>query len=367
MIKWPGGKTAEYEIIRNFIPQYDRYIEPFFGGGAVFFNLTPKSAVIGDISENLMRFYGMIKDRNENFRRSLNAICDEWELLKRSAEHELPTLLDGFLQYRQDKSIRPRLEAELAECCEGVSGTVSAAGYAIAAENDLKKQLCRMVSDKFFRTSKNEIKNQAHLSDEDLRENLLTGFTSGYYMHLRERLNCAEKGYGVPVTDEYKTAVFYFVREFCYGSMFRYNQNGDFNIPYGGIAYNHKDFRKKIDLLFSVEVLSCFEHTELHCCDFEEVLNEAGENDFIFLDPPYDSDFSSYENRSFGEKDQRRLARRLHDIRAKFLLIIRNSPLIDELYQNNGYRVYAFDHQYKYCVKGRNDRNAVHLIVTNYD
>ena len=36
IIKWPGGKSREIEKIRNLIPDFDRYIEPFFGGGAVY-------------------------------------------------------------------------------------------------------------------------------------------------------------------------------------------------------------------------------------------------------------------------------------------------------------------------------------------
>ena len=192
LIKWPGGKTTEYEVIKGFIPQYNRYIEPFFGGGAVFFNLMPKSAVIGDISENLMRFYGMIKNQNENFRNRLNAINDEWELLKLTAGQELPSLLENFLHYREDLSIRPKIEINLSECCTRVSHAISASYNLIATENDLQKHLCKTVSDKFFRTRKNEIKNQITLSKDDLCENLLTGFTSGYYMHLRDLLNRAE-------------------------------------------------------------------------------------------------------------------------------------------------------------------------------
>ena len=33
LIKWPGGKAHEIKYIENLIPEYDRYIEPFFGGG----------------------------------------------------------------------------------------------------------------------------------------------------------------------------------------------------------------------------------------------------------------------------------------------------------------------------------------------
>ena len=288
-------------------------------------------------------------------------------MLKKLALEKAEVLKPIFLQFRQNEAIKTQLEEEIENCCKSISVSLTDCSKVVINKELLHKEIYRMVYDKIFRTRKNELKNSKDLSDYDLTNNILTGFTSGYYMYLRDVLNRIEKNKEVFIAEEYKIAIFYFVREFCYGSMFRYNKSGDFNIPYGGIGYNNKDFKKKIDLLFSEETQTYFKNTEIYCCDFEAILDKAQESDFIFLDPPYDTDFSDYENRSFGELDQRRLAKRLHDTKAKFLLIIKNTPLISELYQNNGYRVYAFDNKYSYCVKGRNDRNAVHLIVTNYD
>lgn len=367
LIKWPGGKTSEYEIIKKFVPQYERYIEPFFGGGAVFFNMLPQPAIINDISANLMQFYHYIKNQDKRFKKCLYSVDDEWNLLKKLAQVEAEKLISIFQNFRQDENLKSSLEEELTKSCNSVTETITKHSKIVINKDLLQKEIQRMVNDKVFRTRKNEIKINRNLSDDDLKNNLITGFTSGYYMYLRDVLNRIEKHNEVFIAEEYKIAIFYFVREFCYGSMFRYNKAGDFNIPYGGIAYNSKDFKKKIDLLFSEETQTYFKNTEIYCCDFEEILDKAEETDFIFLDPPYDTDFSDYENRCFGELDQRRLAQRLHDTKAKFLLIIKNTPLISELYQNNGFRVYAFDNKYSYCIKGRNDRNAVHLIVTNYD
>ena len=366
LIKWPGGKTSELGIIKKFIPDFNRYIEPFLGGGALFFDIMPCKAVINDISENLMAFYSLVKDGNDKFKSCLYSIYTEWEKLKRSAKDISASFIPVFTLYRSD----PRLKSDLLElignACEDISEKTVEDTCIITDKNSLKRQMVRMVTDKVFRTAKNEIKNGVLLSDEDLQANFLTGFTSGYYMYMRDMMNRMEKNDNDYVAVEYRIAVFYFVREFCYGSMFRYNKSGDFNIPYGGIAYNNKDFKKKIDLLFSMETQAQLCDAQIFSGDFEKILDMAEEGDFIFLDPPYDSDFSEYENRSFDESDQRRLERRLHNTKAKFLLIIKNTPLISELYKNNGYNVYAFDNRYSYCVKGRNDRNAVHLIVTNY-
>ena len=46
IIKWPGGKSGEIQKIHDLIPPFDRYIEPFFGGGALFFHLMPPRAAV---------------------------------------------------------------------------------------------------------------------------------------------------------------------------------------------------------------------------------------------------------------------------------------------------------------------------------
>lgn len=65
LIKWSGGKTDELERILPHIPaDYDTYIEPFVGGGAVFFDIQPHKAVINDIHPELTNFYQQIKEGN---------------------------------------------------------------------------------------------------------------------------------------------------------------------------------------------------------------------------------------------------------------------------------------------------------------
>ena len=53
--------------------------------------------------------------------------------------------------------------------------------------------------------------------------------------------------------------------------MFRFNSSGHFNIPYGGIAYNTKDFRSKVDHIFSEEVKVLFKNTTIKNQDFEKI------------------------------------------------------------------------------------------------
>ena len=62
IIKYRGGKSKEIPQLIQHIPQFEgRYIEPFFGGGALFFHLEPNNAIINDINERLMNFYRCVQ------------------------------------------------------------------------------------------------------------------------------------------------------------------------------------------------------------------------------------------------------------------------------------------------------------------
>lgn len=58
IIKYRGGKSKELPLLVPHIPQYTgRYIEPFLGGGAMYFHLEPDRAIINDINTKLIEFY----------------------------------------------------------------------------------------------------------------------------------------------------------------------------------------------------------------------------------------------------------------------------------------------------------------------
>jgi DNA adenine methylase len=60
LIKWSGGKSDEIHHILPHIPEYETYVEPFVGGGALFFYINPKNAVINDIHPELIKLYKTI-------------------------------------------------------------------------------------------------------------------------------------------------------------------------------------------------------------------------------------------------------------------------------------------------------------------
>lgn len=60
--KWTGGKRQLLPTLREFMPvKYNNYIEPFIGGGALFFDLAPKRAIVNDYNIELINCYQQIK------------------------------------------------------------------------------------------------------------------------------------------------------------------------------------------------------------------------------------------------------------------------------------------------------------------
>jgi DNA adenine methylase len=151
--------------------------------------------------------------------------------------------------------------------------------------------------------------------------------------------------------------------------MFRYNKRGEFNVPYGGISYNRKDVARKIAYMRSPDLYLHLQNAVIEQMDFEQFLlrypPRAG--DFIFLDPPYDSEFSTYARNTFDMRDQQRLARYLlQDCRAKFMLVIKRTEAIYNMYRQPGVHIRSFGKKYMVSFQDRNNRVAEHLIITNY-
>jgi len=62
IIRWAGGKRKLVNYLTKFLPEnYNTYHEPMIGGGALFFALRPKHAVLGDINPDLINFYQILK------------------------------------------------------------------------------------------------------------------------------------------------------------------------------------------------------------------------------------------------------------------------------------------------------------------
>jgi DNA adenine methylase len=74
-LKWPGGKRWLVNQYDHLFPsKYNRYLEPFLGGGAVFFYLTPAKAILSDSNRELVNAYQCIKKYPDKIERRLASL-----------------------------------------------------------------------------------------------------------------------------------------------------------------------------------------------------------------------------------------------------------------------------------------------------
>lgn len=280
IIKYRGGKSKEIPQILPYIPQFTgRYIEPFFGGGALFFYLAPSNAIINDINKNLIDFYSDVKNNYSKMREEL---------------FEIEAI------YKTNREAFEKLKAQ--------------------HPND-------RVSD----------------ANEEL------------YYKIRDMYNglCdSELSFGT---------IYYFINKTAYSGMIRYNSNGQFNVPYG----RYKNFNTS---LLTDEHHNLLKQTEILNSSYEDVFALAKEDDFIFLDPPYDCVFSDYGNESmkdgFGEDRHRKLAEDFRNLKCKALMVIGKTQLTEDLYGD--LIVAEYEKSYAVNIRNRFKSESKHILVANY-
>ena len=149
IIKWPGGKSREVEKIKHLIPEYDRYIEPFFRRRCRLFYLQPKHAIINDISPMLIRFYQLVKAQG-CFVSSLSArLPREFQSLLAAATLHEAKILDAYLSH-SDSAIK-------AVVTEVLNQSLLSEDL-ILDRTEFYKTVTFCVKDKFTRTEKNNKK-----------------------------------------------------------------------------------------------------------------------------------------------------------------------------------------------------------------
>ena len=111
MLTWPGSKRNELDELLPFVPEYTgRYVEPFLGGGAMFFALKPDSALLSDASPELVSFYGAVRDRCHLLHGELAAMEAEYaaadEEGKRALYGHARDVLNGAIAGGRGRTVR---------------------------------------------------------------------------------------------------------------------------------------------------------------------------------------------------------------------------------------------------------------------
>lgn len=367
IIKWPGGKEKELQQIVDNCPLYfENFYEPFVGGGSVFMAIQTNNYYINDFSTELIHLYRAIQIQDGVFFEFIDGMENTWTNTEEFFNQHIEELSNLYILYRNNNISKDEL------CCQ-VDGFVNAhevnligilIGININTDTFIL-EVRRTLKDKMKRMKRIETE-KGLLPDEDLADNIETALKAAVYMYYRNLYNNQE----INKTWQLQTALFFFIRNYAYSGMFRFGPHGNFNVPYGGIAYNSKHLARKRLYYGSPEVIEHFNHTHIFNLDFEQFLNEnpPTENDFVFLDPPYDTEFSTYDQNEFGHDDQLRLANYLiNHCHGKWMLIIKRTDFIYNLYAGRpNINILSFDKRYVVSFMNRNDKNVSHLLITNY-
>lgn len=260
-LRWAGGKKWLVKNHNHRFPEhFNRYIEPFLGGGSVYFYLEPEEAVLSDINTELITTFLVLRD-------------DWYELQKHLKAH-----------------------------------------------------------------------NSKHNKD--------------YYYRIRDNYKPR-----IPVTI---AARFLYLNRACFNGLYRVNSSNLFNVPIGTIrpvVLPTDQFESRAELLDGAEII---------CQDFEESIDAAQENDFLFCDPPYtvkhnNNGFISYNENLFSWEDQIRLFNalvRANERGVKIMMTNANHHSITDMYTGAGFHIDVVSRYSRIAGLPKNRDQYQEIIVT---
>ena len=270
-VKWAGGKRQVINELLKYVPdEFDTYYEPFVGGGALLFELSPKKAVINDSNEELMNVY--------------NVLCNEEKFKK------MCNLLNSY---------------------------------------ETKH------SEEFYYNIRNKDRSKTAF-------NRLSDYT--------------------------RAARTIYLNKACFNGLYRVNSKNEFNVPFGKKTYVNTYEGSN---LITVSNYLTMNDVKILSVDFEVAVKDAKKGDFVYFDPPYDSDtksFTSYTETGFDKSEQTRLARVFKELDKKGVYVMlsnHSTVLVNELYKD--YHIYTIEAKRNINANGKKRGKVEELIITNYE
>ncbi|ABW66631.1 DNA adenine methylase [Desulfosudis oleivorans Hxd3] len=193
------------------------------------------------------------------------------------------------------------------------------------------------------------------------------------YAHLKNHNKNHSKDYyykirgSKPRSEFTKAARLIYLNRTCWNGLYRVNCKGEFNVPIGtktNVILDTDNFH-----LISVTL----SNTELLSDDFQNVIDKAQTDDFLFVDPPYtvkhkNNGFLKYNETLFSWEDQVRLKESLlqaNSRKAKILLTNANHKSIINLYKNY-FNIRTLTRKSIIAGQPRFRNNCEELVATNY-
>ncbi|MCM8738262.1 Dam family site-specific DNA-(adenine-N6)-methyltransferase [Azospirillum sp. A1-3] len=161
-----------------------------------------------------------------------------------------------------------------------------------------------------------------------------------------------------------KAANFIYLNKTCFRGLFRVNQRGQFNVPYGNYD------RRYFDPANLQAVAEFLNNVDLRHGDFKISLQDVQEGDFVYLDPPYyklggHSEFNRYTDQQFRANDHVRLAEVCREMTSRgvhWIMSNSNTEFIRELYSS--YYIENIRNRREINLKSGN-RDIDELLISN--
>ena len=183
-----------------------------------------------------------------------------------------------------------------------------------------------------------------------------------YYYKIRNIEPCS-------LNDVERAARTIFLNRTCFNGLYRVNQKGHFNVPYG----RYKNPRI-LDINNLQRVSQLLQDTILKTTDFEKGVHSANKGDFVYLDPPYrplnvTSSFTSYTEQNFDDEDQSRLAILFENLSNRGCLILESNSdttIIRDLYSKRGIHISEVKAPRIINCKASGRGPITELVISNY-
>jgi DNA adenine methylase len=170
-----------------------------------------------------------------------------------------------------------------------------------------------------------------------------------FYRH-RERFNQLVRQSEIETHEA--AQLFYYLNRTCFNGLCRFNQSGEFNVPFG--TYNTISYVKNF-----YAYTSKFRHWTFTNCDIATLKLESG--DFVYADPPYDVEFTTYSAGGFSWKDQIRTAEFLAKHQGPVVISNQATDRVVMLFQDLGFRLTYLDGPRRISCTG--DRTAAKEVL----
>ena len=170
------------------------------------------------------------------------------------------------------------------------------------------------------------------------------------------------------LSDYTKAARTIYLNKACFNGLYRVNKKNEFNVPFGK--------KTKVNTyegsnLITVSNYLTMNNIKILSVDFEEAVKDVKEKDFVYFDPPYDSEtstFNSYTEEGFNRNEQIRLAKVFKELDRKGAFVMlsnHNTSLINDLYKE--YNIHLIEAKRNINSNGKKRGKVEEVIITNYE